>query len=238
MLKSINQAAFAHLGTALVLCSSFLLTACQADDQADYVDPQASAFYERYPIKVAEAPSKLGVAAHSETLTAEQVNAVMNFASDARNTASSNITIKWPSGSAKLRQAAMEVAQLMSDQGVPEALIRATPYPGGASAPIQISFQRKVAVTKECGDWSENLASTPRNDQYTNYGCAFQHNVAAMVADPEDFERPRPMSPIVAAHRTAAMAIYYQSPTVVTSTTTSGSSVNNTTTVSGSGSGG
>ena len=44
-----------------------------------------------------------------------------------------------------------------------------------------------------CGDWSEDLAFTMENQTSKNFGCAVQHNIAAMVADPRDLLGPRPM---------------------------------------------
>ena len=73
---------------------------------------------------------------------------------------------------------------------------------------VTLSFLRKVAVTTECGDWSENLAGSQYNEPYPNQGCALQQNIAAMVANPEDFETPHPMAPATAASRSAAMVKY------------------------------
>ena len=82
--------------------------------------------------------------------------------------------------------------------------------------PIKVKQQagtnRKVAVTRECGDWSDNLAVTSSNTPYRNLGCAYQNNVAAMVANPRDFERPRAVTAVSAANRTTAATIYYKSP--------------------------
>lgn len=82
--------------------------------------------------------------------------------------------------------------------------------------PIKVKQQagtnRKVAVTKECGDWSDNLAVTRSNTPYRNFGCAYQNNLAAMVANPRDFERPRAMTAASAANRSTAATIYYKSP--------------------------
>ena len=213
MLKSRDKKTVVRLAPALVLLSSVLLTACQSNDPADFADPQSTAFYDRYPIKVKQVPVKMGVAAHGGTLQPEQINAVANFASDARENASSKIMIRWPSGSTKSHQAASDIAQLLVEEGVSQAMIVAASYPGGASAPVQLSFERKVAVTRECGNWSENLATTYDNQPYPNFGCAEQQNVAAMVANPEDFEHPRASSPVLASNRTAAMTIYIKNGT-------------------------
>ena len=236
MLKRIVNPNFAVLGPALLLSSSFLLAACQTD-AGDYVDPESTAFYERYPIEVKQAPVQVGLSSPSGMLNVDQVNAVANFAYDARNNAKSPVTIKYPSGSSKMRQVAIDTAALLVQEGVPEKLIKATSYPGGATSPVHVSFERKVAVTKECGDWSDNLGNSYLNTAYNNFGCSHQHNIAAMVDNPADFEHPRPSSPIVAANRTEAMTIYYKSPAVVTSSATTTNAISNTTSISTSGSG-
>ena len=56
---------------------------------------------------------------------------------------------------------------------------------------MQLSYIRSVAVTKECGDWSSDLANTSSNEPYPNFGCAMQNNIAAMAVNPDDFVVPR-----------------------------------------------
>ncbi|MGE0240505.1 MAG: CpaD family pilus assembly protein [Parvibaculaceae bacterium] len=58
-----------------------------------------------------------------------------------------------------------------------------------------IIVTKSGAHAKACGDWSEDLTETAQNDQYKNFGCAQQSNLAAMVANPRDLERPRTQTP-------------------------------------------
>ncbi|MBC8037235.1 MAG: CpaD family pilus assembly protein [Rhizobiales bacterium] len=209
MLRIITRHASTHVGSAIVLLSAVLLSGCALDEVAleDHYAP--ATHYEKYPIEVRKAPVKMGIAARAGTLTPEQINAATNFAHDARNNAQSKISIRWPTGDGKSRKVAHDIAQLFADEGVPHSKIGVGSYPGPKSSPIRISYVRKVAVTRECGDWSGDLSHDPANTFHQNYGCATQHNIAAMVARPEDFERPRAISPVEAANRTAAMSIYY-----------------------------
>ncbi len=208
----------ASLSQLVAVASAAVLAGCSTDAATDYVDPVQHAHYERYPIAVTTAPAKLGVIARSEKLTAEQTNAVSNFGTEAASNAQSKVTIQWPSASPAMKVAAHEAAKLMMIQGVPQSRIRLVTYRGSSADPIRLTFERKVAVTKECGDWSDDLAFSPRNESYSNFGCAQQHNIAAIVSNPEDFERPRAMSPVDSANRIAALLLYNASPTVVTST--------------------
>jgi pilus assembly protein CpaD len=63
-------------------------------------------------------------------------------------------------------------------------------------------------VTKECGDWSDNLSETSTNQNYTNFGCSQQHNLAAMVANPSDFETPRTETSASATRRAKVFEKY------------------------------
>ena len=56
---------------------------------------------------------------------------------------------------------------------------------------VDISYIAYSAKTKSCGDWSEDLSFTAENQTAKNFGCAVQHNIAAMVADPRDLANPR-----------------------------------------------
>jgi pilus assembly protein CpaD len=58
-----------------------------------------------------------------------------------------------------------------------------------------------VAVTKECGDWSENLADTASNEPTADFGCSVQNNIAAMVVNPENFVVPEVSTPVLAERR-------------------------------------
>ena len=225
----------ASLGPLLAVMSAFALSACSMDEATDYVDPVQLTHYERYPIAVTTAPTKLGVVAPGEKLTAEQTNAVSNFGTDAAGNAHSKIAIQWPSASPAMKVAAQEAAELMMVQGVPRSKIRIGSYRGGGADPVRITFERKVAVTKECGDWSDDLAYSPLNTTYPNFGCAHQQNIAAIVSNPEDFERPRASSPIDSANRIAALLLYNASPSVLTSSSQVASEIKHKTDTSLSG---
>ncbi len=189
-----------------------MLAGCQYD-QVVMDDYRPTSIGERYPIKVTEAKTKTGIRAPRGTLNTEQSNAVANFAIEARRSSAPKVEVLYPSGSGASKQLAKQIAKTLADSGVPEGRIWVKGYSGGATAPIQLVLTRKVAVTHECGDWSEDLSSTYSNDAFSNFGCATQQNIAAMVANPEDLERPREMGPVLAQNRTETMKIYVDNAT-------------------------
>lgn len=197
----------------LALGSVVLLAGCSVDEAILDDNYKPVMVSERHPITVKKVTAKSGIVAPSGHLKPDQANGVIAFARDAKTMSLSAITIRYPSGSANSRAAAAEMADLIADQGIPENMIRVGSYPGGSSQPIQMSFTRKIAVTEECGAWPENLSENDGNRPWSNFGCAYQQNIAAMVANPEDFERPRSSGPILAENRTMVMKIYVENKT-------------------------
>ncbi|MFT4027154.1 MAG: CpaD family pilus assembly protein [Novosphingobium sp.] len=53
----------------------------------------------------------------------------------------------------------------------------------------RIIVTRSTASVPGCADWSKNSENSLMNETSTNYGCAVNSNLAAMVANPEDLVR-------------------------------------------------
>lgn len=82
--------------------------------------------------------------------------------------------------------------------------------------PVAHYERHPIVVTKSgahvqgCGYWPEDLTKTSRNEQYANFGCAQQNNIAAMVANPKDLQRPRKQTPADATRRSKVFDNYRQ----------------------------
>lgn len=116
------------------------------------------------------------------------------------------------------------INRVLADRGVPDSRIEwriATPgNPAGAAqaqaanpaspAPALVfSYTRFVAaVEKECGNWPKDIGSYHNNQPWTNFGCAQQHNLAAMVSDPLDLKQPRTVTPVDVDRRTVVIKAY------------------------------
>jgi pilus assembly protein CpaD len=105
-----------------------------------------------------------------------------------------------------------ELKKMLAAQGVGKGSVQYTSYrpaEGDNQAPITLSFVTYVANAAECGgNWSENLAFTPRNLPWPEFGCSTQHNFAAIVADPRDLIEPRTSDPADATRRGTVMEKY------------------------------
>ena len=66
--------------------------------------------------------------------------------------------------------------------------------PGQASVAdanvVVLSFRGHQVKLPECGDWSGETGFNPTNLPHTNYGCAYQRNIGAMVSDPGHLVKP------------------------------------------------
>jgi pilus assembly protein CpaD len=177
--------------TAAALMPLLWLAACAADNAAvdDYYKP--AMHYERFPIEVAKGAVRLDVSTRRPSLGERQEDAVARFAQAAQTSGARHIQVQRPRAAATADAVAGRVTQILVMSGIePEAIVQRE-YGGGNRAPVIVTFQRKIAVTPECGDWSEDIAVTGKNEPPPDFGCATQNNIAAVVANPEDFEVPR-----------------------------------------------
>jgi pilus assembly protein CpaD len=85
------------------------------------------------------------------------------------------------------------------------------PYQAGsseASAPVRVSFIAVRAQTDKCGRWPEDLVESSENKHYADFGCSYQNNLAAQMANPADLLGPRKQTTIDAENRGAVIDVY------------------------------
>src|SRR5580698_9385320 len=113
--------------------------------------------------------------------------------------------------------AAHEARALLEASGVPHDGIKLrhyTPYDSRTLATVRLTYPRMTAVAGPCGVWPADLGPSIKdptyfeNKSYYNFGCAYQRNMAAMVANPSDLVQPHPETPTYTARRTEAFDKY------------------------------
>jgi pilus assembly protein CpaD len=75
---------------------------------------------------------------------------------------------------------------------------------------IRVHAAHAVAIAPACPDWSKPEANEPENRPSSNYACATEANLAAMIANPVDLVKPRD-SNIADADALARGAALYRS---------------------------
>jgi pilus assembly protein CpaD len=162
-----------------------------------------------HPIIIAEKDETidLPVGASDRGATASQRAALEGYLAKYDRTAAPVLYIVSPSGSANsaaATNAARDFAYIAKLNGVPENRIMLASYPASpeeVSAPVRVTFTAMQAQTDRCGRWPEDLLQTSENKHYANFGCSYQNNVAAQIANPIDLLGPRKVTPIDPANR-------------------------------------
>ena len=186
------------------LCISAVLLAgsCTTNfhkDADNFDDPIAN-----HPIAVEPSYQSLKLSYSAAGLDSADKEKLDSFVTDYRMHGNGKISIAVPGG-AGMQQAVTALADRINDLGVSRDRILVAATQG---TQIEINYISYQAHTVACGDWSEDLFYTAENRTAANLGCANQHNVAAMVADPRDLLGPRAMDGGDAVRRQTVIGNY------------------------------
>jgi pilus assembly protein CpaD len=142
---------------------------------------------KRYPIEVQPRMMSLALPYNGQAaLDQNNGGQLSRFAEDYLVHGTGSIGVSGPTNAA-----ANLVVEELLEKGVARTQIMVGPTTSGAANnDIRVTYIRYVAEVPPCGDWSTNLSVTSSNTRPPNFGCATQHNIAAMVADPRDLVAP------------------------------------------------
>lgn len=199
----------------LVIATVGLLTSCANRPESIVVGAVPDDYRTNHPIIISEREQVLDlpVGAFTHRITPHQKTAIQGFLSDYGASGSAPVTILVPAGSANAAAAssvARDFAAMLHREGVAKGRVHTLSYDaaGADAAPIRLSYPIMKASAGPCGRWPEDILNSAENRHYANFGCSFQHNLAAQVANPVDFLGPRKMTPIDAENRDAAIERY------------------------------
>ena len=106
---------------------------------------------------------------------------------------------------ASTRAAVSSVVQNYDAQVVDTAPVTANPVIPGT---VRVVLSRSSASVPSCPDWSKKSEANYTGGNHTNYGCATNSNLAAMIADPADLLGTRRADPIDTLRRTEVLSKY------------------------------
>ena len=148
-------------------------------------------YQERFPISVEPHMEALRIPYNARVgIDDASSTELQHFARDYLDAGSGMIGIVGPRGVPELTA---DIANRLVALGIPRNRITIGGETALATDEIRITYIRYRAQAPACGDWSVNLAYTAANHTAPNLGCATQHNLAAMVADPRDLAKPQPL---------------------------------------------
>jgi pilus assembly protein CpaD len=169
-----------------------------------------------HPIMIAEKEEVLDlpVAAGDRGMTHSHKTAIDGFLDSYDRSAMALITITVPSGSGN-EIAAADVAgdfrRFIRSRGIPQSRIAMASYQAPSvevSAPVRLSYTAMRAQTNKCGRWPDDVLNDSENKHYANFGCAYQNNLAAQVANPSDLLGPRKQTEVDAENRDRVIDVY------------------------------
>lgn len=203
--------------------------ACATRSTSD-VDLTDFDYRKRHPILISQEPEVLDipVGMRGPALSPEIEVAIRDYVYDYADTGTGGITIQVPTAAANQMAAAstgQAIHYALVRAGVPRSAITVAPYYVGdhaRTASVRLSFLRVKAVTPKCGIWPETAPNRFDNAQYHNFGCAYQQNLAAMVANPADLVRPRAITAANGTRRAKVISDYQQGQETRSSTTLGG----------------
>ena len=170
-----------HMMRFAALAAVLLAGSCAAptNDDVRFADPAAS-----HPITVQPdyRAVKVSFPDGAAGLMPEDSAQLDGLVHDYMQSGNGAISVSVPDGPDSSR-AISYFGERLVDMGVPRSriLVGARPLADGDRR-VEISFVSYVAHTEPCGDWSVDASETASNLPMPNFGCAVQHNVAAMVA--------------------------------------------------------
>lgn len=193
---------------ALAAAAVALLAGCAKRDSIT-VGAVPDDYRTNHPIVIAEKEETLDlpVAASDRGATASQRASLEGFLAGYDKSAAPALNIISPAGSpnaAAAAETAEDFAHIARKAGVPASRIMIASYqasPEEVSAPVRVSFVAMRAQTDKCGRWPEDVLESSENKHYANFGCSYQNNVAAQIANPSDLLGPRKQTPIDAGNR-------------------------------------
>ncbi len=199
----------------LAVTATALLAGCASRDSIT-VGSVPDDYRTNHPIVISEQEEKidLPVAAGERGMTGGQRETLMGFLDRYDRSAAPVLTIAVPSGSANelaAQAAARDFAKLAAKNGVASGRIVTVAYqatPAETAAPVRLAFSTMRAGTDRCGRWPKDLMDTADNKHYANFGCSYQNNLAAQIANPTDLIVPRKPSAIDAENRGRVIDVY------------------------------
>lgn len=201
-MRELTQNLFRGFCLAAVLAAGSCTTTFHKDAD-NFDDPIAN-----HPITVEPSYQSIKVSYSGGALAPADAPKLEAFLNDYRQHGNGKIAISVPAG-AGMQQTVVALANQINETGISrDRILVATRDAGTGGSQVELNYISYQAHTAACGDWSENLAYTADNRTASNFGCATQHNMAMMVADPRDLMEPRPMDGSNAARRQAVIGNY------------------------------
>jgi len=185
-----------------------LLALASCGDPPAPNDPVFADGAANHPIVVEPTSRALRIAVTADGISPSDEVQFSSFVSDYLDNGNGVISISAPRDGYS-RSAIDRLTKRLVRMGVPRSrILVGGRESSGYDTRIELSYLTYSAHTDPCGNWSHDANDTHDNLPMPDFGCATQHNIAAMVADPRDLVEPRPLGPADATRRQTIVQTY------------------------------
>jgi pilus assembly protein CpaD len=199
---------------ASVSAAALLLAACEHHRGPDDVLAVALSNPElRHPVHFTKLVETLDVEVPvgADGLSPGQRIDVFRFLQRFKREANGRLVIAVPAAPrdpASMTQSLQGIQRHVVEAGIDYRIIRGKRQAGTEIPLIRIAYQRPVAVGPVCDKWGENVGRNEARIPYPNFGCATQRNIAVMVDNARDLQRPQDEDPRSSERRSVTWSAY------------------------------
>ncbi|MGB8817485.1 MAG: CpaD family pilus assembly lipoprotein [Rhizobiaceae bacterium] len=225
--KSGEQAASSSLKSgavhlAIIASAMLFLPGCGMFQNRHHIEVGSipDDYRTNHPISIAEQEEHLDVlvGASDRGISLAQRSVIEGFVAQYMANGSGPVQVMLPShgtNAAAAKRVQSDVVAALRKGGVMSGHIitmsYAPPTSDGAN-PIRIAYRALAASTDKCGKWPEDLTQDTENKHYADFGCSYQNNLAAMIANPADLLGPRAVTQVDPAKRGNVIKKYQETP--------------------------
>ncbi len=183
----------------------------------DYMAIALNDVDERHPIGFVDQPQVLhiDVPPRARGLSYNQLADMQRFVIryKAEGVGKLSVSVSRQAGSeTEASQALADLGRILRDAGiVPSQVVRTRHSDAHRSrSMVRLSYARPQAIAPECGYWPQDLGRDPERVHYAQFGCATQRNLAGMVANARDLQKPQHEQPRSAERRSQTWSKYIE----------------------------
>jgi pilus assembly protein CpaD len=209
--------ALSVIAASAAVAASMVLAACEDHHRERLPDFMGVALNDvdaRHPIGFVDRSEVLNVDAppRGRDLSHNQSADLYRFVARYKAEGVGRLSVSVPRhGDAGTSQVVAELGRILRENEiVPQRVVRTRHADGKLRQVVRLSYLTPEAVAPECGHWRRDVARDPERLNYPEFGCATQRNLAGMVANSRDLQRPQDEQPRSSERRSQTWSKYIE----------------------------
>jgi pilus assembly protein CpaD len=201
------------VAAAVTAVSILTLVACEEQSRLpDYVAVSLNDTTMRHPIGFDERRVVLNVDVppRASNLSHNQIADMQRFVARYKVEGTGRLSVSVASQGGGTTQALDDLGRILKEAGISPSQVTKSRHSDThhARAMVRLSYARPTAIAPECGHWHRDIGRERERVFYPEFGCATQSNLAGMVANARDLQRPQDEQPRSAERRSQTWSKY------------------------------